>query len=122
MRLRLLIGLSLSIGVGILCLNGRQPSSSQTGWASYYAPSLAGKSTANRELYHPDSLTVAHKSLPFGTRLKVLNLENNRQVIVRVNDRGPFTHQRILDLSQRAFRQLAPLEKGLIKVRITPLP
>ncbi len=115
-----LIGL-LSMGGLLLFLNGQNPSNHQVGWASFYSHSLVGKLTASGERYHHDSLTVAHRTLPFGTVLQVENLENHQQVVVRVNDRGPFTRGRVLDLSQAAFKRLAPLEQGVIKVKITPL-
>jgi len=90
----------------------------EKGEASYYARSLQGNSTASGEPFHHDSLTAAHRTLPLGTKLRVDNLENDCSVIVRVNDRGPFAKDRILDLSRAAFKELAPLEKGVIQVGI----
>ena len=95
-----------------------EPDYYEKGEASYYARSLQGRSTASGESFHHDSLTAAHPTLPMGTKLRVVNLENNRSVIVRVNDRGPFAKDRILDLSRAAFKELAPLEKGVIRVGI----
>ncbi|MFW6043586.1 MAG: septal ring lytic transglycosylase RlpA family protein [Marinilabiliaceae bacterium] len=95
-----------------------EPDYYETGEASYYALSLQGRVTASGEPFHHDSLTAAHQTLPLGTRLMVVNLENQRSVIVRVNDRGPFAKDRILDLSRAAFKELAPLEEGVIRVGI----
>ena len=95
-----------------------EPSYFEKGEASYYAGSLQGKPTASGEIFHHDSLTAAHRTLPLGTQLMVVHLENDRSVIVRVNDRGPFAKDRILDLSKAAFKELAPLERGVIRVGI----
>lgn len=91
------------------------------GGASHYAPSLAGRATANGELFHPDSLTAAHRTLPFGTRVRVTNVRNGRSVIVRINDRGPFRPAgRIIDLSCRAADELG--FSGITTVRVAVLP
>ena len=76
------------------------------GKASYYAGRFLGKKTASGELYHPDSLTAAHKTLPFGSKVKVTNMYNDISVIVKVNDRGPFIEGRIIDLSRNAAYSL----------------
>jgi rare lipoprotein A len=85
-----------------------------TGYASYYK---SGKLTANGERYNPDGLTAAHRSLPFGTKLKVTNLRNGKSVIVRVNDRGPFIQKRVLDLSYGAAKQIGLVRSGIGKIR-----
>lgn len=103
----------------VMLLTEHEPPYTETGTASYYAMSLEGKLTASGEIYRHDSLTAAHPSLPFGTKLKVENLDNGKTVVVRVNDRGPYGDNRILDLSRTAFKQLAPLSEGLIEVKIT---
>lgn len=95
-----------------------EPDYYEKGEASYYARSLQGKPTATGEPFHHDSLTAAHQTLPLGTKIMVVNLNNDRSVVVRVNDRGPFAKDRILDLSRAAFKELAPLEKGVIRVGI----
>ena len=102
-----------------MLLTDWEPPYTETGTASYYAMSLEGNPTASGEIYHHDSLTAAHPSLPLGTKLKVENLDNGKTVVVRVNDRGPYVDNRILDLSRAAFKQLAPLSEGLIEVEIT---
>jgi rare lipoprotein A len=92
---------------------------SEVGTASYYAWSLDGNRTASGEIYRHTHLTAAHRTLPLGTWLKVENLANKKTVVVKVNDRGPFIEDRILDLSRAAFKKLAPMKEGLIEVRIT---
>ncbi len=94
---------------------------SQTGTASWYGPKFHGKETSNKEIYDMDGVTAAHKTLPFQTLLRVENLENGRKVQLRVNDRGPFVGDRILDLSRGAARTLGVIEKGTARVRITVL-
>ncbi|MEE4209172.1 MAG: septal ring lytic transglycosylase RlpA family protein [Parvularcula sp.] len=87
------------------------------GIASFYAASLDGNRTANGETYDHGALTAAHKTLPFGTKLKVTNLENGKSVIVTVNDRGPYAKGRILDLSGAAARALGMIETGTARIR-----
>lgn len=89
----------------------------QTGIASYYGRELAGRRTASGERFNPAGLTAAHRTYPFGTRLRVTNLANGRQVIVRVNDRGPFVRRRTLDVSQGAVRALGFTGRGMARVR-----
>lgn len=91
------------------------------GKASYYADHFQGRKTASGELYHPDSLTAAHKTLKFGTLVKVENIKNGKSVIVKINDRGPFVEGRIIDLSRSAMKKLDGLEKGIIEVKIEPV-
>ena len=88
------------------------------GEASYYHPSLHGRRTASGAIYRRTALTAAHRSLPFGTVLRVTNLENGRRVVVEVNDRGPFVDDRILDLSEKAAEELDMQETGVAEVRI----
>lgn len=93
-------------------------SSVQRGKASYYADSFAGKRTASGEIYDPQKLTAAHRTLPFGTRVRVKNLYNDREVIVRINDRGPFIKSRIIDLSRAAAEKLGMINYGVAEVLI----
>ena len=88
------------------------------GTASYYAKKFHGRKTANGEIFCNDSLTAAHKKLPFGTIVKVTNLRNDSTVVVKINDRLPSTSKRMIDLSQSAARQLNFMKAGLTKVRI----
>ena len=86
--------------------------------ASWYGPKFHGKLTANGEIYNQMALTAAHKSLKFGTLLKVTNPKNGRSVIVRINDRGPYIEGRDLDLSKGAAIELGMLKKGVVRVKI----
>ncbi len=90
----------------------------QIGVGSYYGPEFKGRKTACGEIFNPDSLTAAHKTLPFGSLIKVKLLENGDTVIVRVNDRGPFVKGRIVDLSTRAAIQIGLKNRGLAKVSV----
>ena len=90
----------------------------QTGIASWYGGIFHGRKTANGETYDTYALTAAHRSLPFGTVLEVTNLNNNRRVRVRVNDRGPFVEGRVIDLSYAAARELDMLLDGTASVHM----
>lgn len=91
----------------------------KTGMASYYSSKFEGRKTANGEIFSNSLLTAAHPTLPFGTKVKVTCLANNRSVVVRINDRGPFSSKkRIIDLSQSAARELGIIKKGVARVRI----
>jgi rare lipoprotein A len=90
----------------------------QVGHASWYA--LSSK-TASGERMNPNALTAAHRSLPFGTKVLVENLNNGRSVVVRINDRGPFVGGRIIDVSKAAAAQIGMLQSGTANVRITPV-
>lgn len=86
--------------------------------ASWYGPRFHGKFTANGEVYDQMALTAAHKSLSFGTLLKITNPKNGKSVIVRINDRGPYIEGRELDLSKGAATELGILEKGVARVKV----
>lgn len=90
-----------------------------TGVASWYGPNFHGNKTSSGETYDMYDLTAAHKTWPMHTKVKVDNLENGRSIIVRINDRGPFVKQRILDLSYLAGRKLGVHKKGTARVRLT---
>ncbi len=90
----------------------------ETGIAAYYSNVFQGRKTACGDRYDKDALTAAHNTYPCGTQVRVTNLENNRSVIVTVNDRGPSTPGRIIDLSRRAARELGYLKKGLARVKV----
>jgi rare lipoprotein A len=92
------------------------------GEASYYGEEFEGRTTANGETYVPTALTAAHRSLPFGTIVRVTNLENGREVVVRINDRGPWKASRILDLSLAAAKDLGMVGSGTARVRLEILP
>lgn len=92
-----------------------------TGIASYYAPHFAGRRTANGERYSTSALTAAHRSAPFGARIRVRNLGNGREVVVRVNDRGPWARGRIIDLSWAAAERIGLQRSGTARVSLTLL-
>lgn len=91
---------------------------SERGKASFYANHHQRRKTASGERYSHAKLTAAHRSLPFGSQVKVTNLRNGKSTLVSINERGPFVKGRIIDLSQAAFKRLAPLSAGVISVRI----
>ena len=91
------------------------------GVASYYADDFHGKLTSNGEIFDMDALTAAHRTFPFGTMLRVTNLTNNKTVVVRVNDRGPFVESRIIDLSRAAARELDLIKTGTARVKLEVL-
>lgn len=95
--------------------------SSETGEASYYAQAHHGKRTASGERFNQNALTAAHRTLPFGTQVRVTNLNNERSVVVRINDRGPFVRGRIIDVSRAAAERLGMLRAGVVPVRIEVL-
>lgn len=88
------------------------------GKAGYYSDSLHGRKTANGEKYDKAAFTCAHKTLPFGTKLRVTRLDNKKSVIVRVNDRGPFTEGFVVDLSRKAAESISLIRDGVTRVRI----
>ncbi|MCF7203721.1 septal ring lytic transglycosylase RlpA family protein [Pseudomonas oligotrophica] len=90
----------------------------QQGKASFYARMHHGQKTASGEAHDQNALVAAHRSLPFGTRVRVTNLENGRQVTVRINDRGPYRRGRIIDLSRAAAQKLDMIDDGVVRVRI----
>jgi len=96
----------------------REPIRVLRGRASYYADSLAGNPTASGEPYDPSAFTAAHRSLPFGTVVRVVREDTGASVVVRVNDRGPFgDRRRILDLSRAAAEQIDMIRAGVVSVR-----
>ncbi len=90
----------------------------EEGMASYYADSLHGNPTASGEPYDKDALTAAHRTLDFGTRVKVTNLANGKSVTVVINDRGPHVKSRVIDVSGAAAGKLGMLDSGTAKVRL----
>jgi len=90
--------------------------------SSYYGKEFHGRKTASGEIYDMHALTAAHRSLPFGTMVKVTNLDNGKSVVVRINDRGPWVRGRILDLSYAAAQRLEMIGSGTARVRVDVLP
>lgn len=111
------------------CASGPAPEPMRTvdtGWqqegeASWYGPGFHGRQTASGEVYDMEAMTAAHNQLPFGSRIRVLNLDNGRETQVRINDRGPFARGRVLDLSRAAARAIGMLGPGTARVRIEVL-
>jgi rare lipoprotein A len=91
------------------------------GQASYYGAKHQGKRTASGERFDQNQLTAAHRTLPFGSQVRVTNLNNDKSVIVRINDRGPSARSRIIDLSRQAAQQLDMLRSGVAPVRVLSL-
>jgi len=88
----------------------------ETGIASWYGPGFHGNLTANGEVYDMYGVSAAHKTLPFGTIVRVVEIETDRSIVVRINDRGPFIEGRIIDLSKGAAEKLGIVEKGITEV------
>ena len=97
---------------------GGSYSETEEGTASYYADEFHGRKTSNGEVFDMDSLTAAHRSLPFGTKVRVTNLDNGRSVVVRINDRGPFVEGRIIDLSLAGARAIGMIGTGTAPVKL----
>ena len=113
-------GLLLMLGA-TGCATSRElaaPRESEVGVASYYGRAHDGRRTASGERFDMHAMTAAHPTLPFGTRVRVTNLENGRQAVVRINDRGPHRKKRIIDLSYAAARELGLVGAGTAKVRL----
>lgn len=90
-------------------------------YASFYSNYFNGRPTASGELLNTQRLTAAHPTLPFGTRVRVTNIANNKSVVVTITDRGPFVKGRGLDLTPLAFSQIANKNKGVVKVKVEVL-
>ena len=93
----------------------------EKGKACWYGPGYEGRRTASGEVFNPGAFTAAHRNLPFNTIVRVTNLNNGREVKVRINDRGPFKRGRIIDLSEAAARELGMIREGVVPVRIEVL-
>ena len=91
------------------------------GEASWYGPGFFGNLTANGETYRPGTMTAAHRTLPFGTRVRVTNLWNGRSAVVRINDRGPYVGARVIDLGHGAAQRLGLMASGIAQVKLEVL-
>jgi len=100
---------------------GRSAVLTVEGVASYYAHDFHGRTTANGEKYDMYAMTAAHKSFPFNTMVRVHNLANDKNIVVRINDRGPFVEGRIIDLSLGAAQRIGMIESGTARVRLEVL-
>lgn len=123
---RLIVNSILSIYLASFCTFGHAKTASPkaeastghgTGIASYYSNRFHGRRTANGERFDQNGLTAMHRTLPFGTRIRITNLSNNRSVEVRINDRGGLRGRRVLDVSRRAATELGFLRSGLAQVK-----
>ncbi len=114
--------LSLTLLLGA-CGTDPQPGNGRhfVGLASHYGPEWDGRRTASGEIFRNRKLTAAHKSLPFGTRVRVTLLSTGKSVVVRINDRGPFVRGRVIDLSDEAARRIGLDRDGVAKVRVEVL-
>ncbi|WP_462382837.1 septal ring lytic transglycosylase RlpA family protein [Pseudomonas sp. Marseille-QA0892] len=116
---RTLYGLA---GWGMACISAHAASDAgafvQKGKASHYSDHFQGKKTTSGERFDNDELSAAHKTLPLGTEVEVTNLENDKKVTVRINDRGPHKPGRVIDLSQEAARKVDMLEEGVVPVKV----
>lgn len=90
----------------------------EAGKASYYANFFEGRKTASGAVFKQNKRTAAHKTLPFGTKVKVINLSNGKKVKVRINDRGPFVEGRIIDLSKKAAKKIGMINAGVVEVKV----
>lgn len=104
-----------------ISLAGTSVANAQCGKASWYGPGFHGRSTASGERFNQGNMTAAHKSLPFGTKLRVTNKRNGKSVVVRINDRGPFVRGRLLDLSKGAASQIGMIRSGSASVCIAQI-
>src|SRR5262250_1784453 len=124
MRWGVVVALGLAVGAAGCGLFSKPkpvepaPGATQQGIASWYGPGFHGRRTASGEVYNQFDLTAAHQTLPHGTRVRVVNLTNDRSVLVRINDRGPFVDDRIIDLSYAAARQIDMIGPGTAPVRL----
>lgn len=100
-------------------INNQQRDVAEQGKASFYADKYHGRTTASGERFSQQAATAAHLKLPFGTRVKVTNSANNKSVVVRINDRGPYIQGRIIDLSKAMFEKIADSSAGVIDVSVT---
>lgn len=110
--------LILTLALALFTTGCSQRSDLLVGNGSWYGEKYHGRTTANGERYDMYAMTAAHKTLPFGTIVKVTNLKNNRSVIVRINDRGPFIKGRIIDLSYMAAKKLGYINDGVVKLKL----
>jgi len=114
---------ALVLGLAAACTSARppRPQPTETGLASWYGGEFHGRRTASGERFDTHELTAAHRTLPFGTLVEVHNLDNDRRVQVRINDRGPFVRRRVIDLSYTAAQELGMIGPGTARVELTVL-
>jgi rare lipoprotein A len=118
MKLFLSAALASALGLTTLLPTHAYAADAETGMVAYYGNKFAGRKTANGERFNPQALTMAHKTLPFGSLVKVTNEKNNRSVVVRVNDRGPTTEGRVGDVSLAAAQKLRMVRSGVVSAKL----
>lgn len=106
---------------GVAEAKDSKPGKVMTGPASWYGPGFHGRKTANGERFNMHELTAAHRSLPFGTKVRVTNQKNGKSVVVRINDRGPYAGGRVIDLSRGAAQALSMVGAGVAPVKLQVL-
>jgi rare lipoprotein A len=122
--LRRFAAATIALAAATGCVRSARPDSSERGrfiaegWASYYGAEFRGRRTASGELFDPARLTAAHRSIRFGTCVTVVHLQNRRSVDVFINDRGPYSGDRIIDVSQAAAAKLGMIAQGVVRVRL----
>jgi rare lipoprotein A len=121
LALGLLLSATLAAGCSLFKTGGADVVSTQKGEASYYADAFHGRKTASGERFDMHGMTAAHRKLPFGTRVRVTNLNNGREVVVRINDRGPYAGGRVIDVSKAAARKLEMIGPGVVPVKVEVL-
>lgn len=109
---------ALPLATGFVAVPGAAAGKISSGVASYYGKRFHGRTTANGERFNMHALTAAHRSLPFGTRVKVTYPSTGRSVTVRINDRGPFVGNRTIDLSRGAAAAIGMVDAGVAKVKL----
>lgn len=102
--------------LGVYSFTGNTLDAKKTSYASYYHDKFNGRKTASGEIFSNSKFTAANRTLPFGTNIRVTNLNNGKQVIVKINDRGPFHASRALDISKAAFDEIGDTNRGTIPV------
>ncbi|WP_439880767.1 septal ring lytic transglycosylase RlpA family protein [Pontibacter sp. MBLB2868] len=117
---------AIAVAIVLTSCAGSSPAFGERGYteegkASYYSPKLQGRKMANGQPYRRGKLTAAHKKLPFGTKIKVTNLQTNKSVKVRVTDRGPFVRGRVVDLSEAAAKRIGSKQAGVVPVKVKVL-
>ena len=125
LQIRRAVALLVLLTLAVACGGKKAPSTVkppkryvEEGIASWYGKKYHGRTTANGERFDMRALTAAHRTLPFGTVVKVTNLENGRTVEVRINDRGPFVKGRVIDLAKGAAKKLDMIQAGVVRVRL----
>lgn len=112
-----------ALATGLALAQAQNPAPvAEQGIASWYGGPFEGQRAASGEIYHPEQLTAAHRTLAFGTKVRVRRLDSGQSVVVRINDRGPYAASRIIDLSYAAARGLGMTEPGLVAVAVEVLP